>query len=1636
MSRARMAVAAGRLVAILCALAVVPRAHAYTVSVDAPGAAPIEVSLGFTASGTCTNGGVIDDDGWVWSTPDSDGIPLSGSVASTEDFLWAVQGTKTVMVSNTGCPSDPPAMTTVEINGCEIDQATYTVAESAGSSSFDIVRVNGSVGELACSIFSVSGTATPGMFGDFEVGGPSFVTFSDGDATPITIPFTIDDDAAFEGNEQGGFELDGTVPMRPEPGSMTAAEWQVLRSQTLQTLRSGGSPLRPRRRALGQPADALLDAATLVILDNDGEITITGDSVNEGDSSPVSLSFTIEVLADGSPTSPESTNVTVEFSTATLDAISGVDFTAISGQVVTFTPSGSTSQVVDVDVLPDTIFELSEDFTGNLANATGAVITTASANGTILDNDAPPTITVDPASVLEGDSGTTTLSFPFSLDVPAGFETQIDFSTIDQTALAGSDYVGVNGDFVLVPAGTTSGTIDITVNGDTVNEGDETFLLDALNEDFSYSDQIVGTITGDDFPGFEIDDAQVTEGDAGTATLTFNVTLTSAAFQNVSVDVATAAGSAEAGSDFMAFSAQTVNFLAGETTMPVEVTVFGDGVTEVDETFVVNLSNATANFPILDAQGVGTIVNDDATFAFGGSGTASEGGGVIEVILNKVGFSSTPVNLELSVSGTATPGGDYDPSAIPSNVLFTPSDDQISFQIPLVDDTEQEDDETIIITADLAAVAPSKPEIKTSAALSGLPVTITLILVDNETTAGSTLAFDRSSYSEFEDAGEVVVTVERSGDTSFPVSVDLFAIDGEAVATEDYVFSTQTVSWGANEGDPREVTIDLVSDTVIEPDESFTLELRRPRSATGGLVSLGTIDTAAVTIRQRDFVQFSEISYVGLEGGAPVNVQIERVGSPAEAFAVEVCEVSGSATPADFNLSPISFTWLANDGTSRDLQVRIVDDALTESLETVEIELCNPSVGTEIAGNSRTVIGILDNDIGQSAEEPVTSAENGPEGPIVVYGPAGQRLVVWQELDGDGFGIFARLFGPSGAALGETFRVNSSIAGNQLSPAAAFDGLGNFIVVWRELVGDSILQPDGRIAMASLANTALVGAFFDPTGTAQTETVIATGDDEDVQSPDVAADENGNVVVTWDDGGDIKGRVVDGSGGVLTPEIIISRLPNSANPQIAISASGDFIVVWEEGAGALRAEAGARLNGSALVAQVFTEFGQTKSEPVQVNDGQQTAFSPAVAADDDGNFIVVWEEETVDDLDIFGRLFSKSGEARTPRLAINDGTSGSQTNPRVDANSIGDFAIVWESSPTSVPAASSANGGSLVGRFFSPLGEAQTADVAVASTVDGSQPLAPDVSIDDDDETTVVFERRGPGGAPEGVFETTFSPEIAPFVCASDATGVCLNNQRFRVTAGWQDFEGTNGDGQAVGLTSDTGYFWFFDEANVEVVVKVLDACAVNNHYWVFAAGLTNTEVNLQVDDSVAGLSKTYFNRLNNDFTPVLDTSAFATCDVSGRPEETAAEGLERLSDELRSAQRAAAELGLTASSSESSEAVCASSDTSLCLNQNRFEAAVSWQTSQGTSGDGQAVGLTSDTGYFWFFDEQNVELVVKVLDACDVFGRYWVFAAGLTDVGAQLSVVDSANNASRSYENPLGTAFTPVIDTDAFACP
>lgn len=117
-----------------------------------------------------------------------------------------------------------------------------------------------------------------------------------------------------------------------------------------------------------------------------------------------------------------------------------------------------------------------------------------------------------------------------------------------------------------------------------------------------------------------------------------------------------------------------------------------------------------------------------------------------------------------------------------------------------------------------------------------------------------------------------------------------------------------------------------------------------------------------------------------------------------------------------------------------------------------------------------------------------------------------------------------------------------------------------------------------------------------------------------------------------------------------------------------------------------------------------------------------------------------------------------------------------------------------------------------------------------------------------------------------------------------------------------------------------------------------------------------------------------------------------------------------------------------------SSGSACVPSSTSLCV-ADRFKVSAHWHTGS-QNGDGAPVALTTESGYFWFFSPSNMEVSVKVLDACSQQNpAFWVFASGMTNVGVDLTFTDTRTGAVRTHTNPLGARFTTLLDTNAFPC-
>lgn len=255
---------------------------------------------------------------------------------------------------------------------------------------------------------------------------------------------------------------------------------------------------------------------------------------------------------------------------------------------------------------------------------------------------------------------------------------------------------------------------------------------------------------------------------------------------------------------------------------------------------------------------------------------------------------------------------------------------------------------------------------------------------------------------------------------------------------------------------------------------------------------------------------------------------------------------------------------------------------------------------------------------------------------------------------------------------------------------------------------------------------------------------------------------------------------------------------------------------------------------------------------------------------------------------------------------------------------------------------------------------------------------------------------------------------VGPQSCSTRGM-LCVGGGRFLLDVSWRDFQGRTGIGEAVPLTADTGYFFFFNPANVELVAKVLNGTALNGHFWLFYGALSNVEYKLRGLDTATGFLRAYSNPAHH-FASAGDTLAFPA-NAGG----AAATSLAGADDPAPSG----AELFPRALGA------CAPSPTSLCLNQGRFRVEMDWTDFQGNSGAGRAVPLTGDTGYFFFSNPANVEVVLKVLDGTALNGHFWVFFGALSNVEYEVRVTDTVTGFRKTYRNPPHN-FASVGDTAA----
>jgi hypothetical protein len=345
------------------------------------------------------------------------------------------------------------------------------------------------------------------------------------------------------------------------------------------------------------------------ILNDDGPVlTIADANVSEGNSGTKLLTFTVKLSQAAAGA------VTYNIATANANATGGVDYVTKSlvGESI---PAGQLSRVFQVTINGDTTAEFNEVFYVNLNTASGATLQDGQASGLILNDDGP-TLSIADLAISEGNSGTKQANFTVQLSQAAAGPVVYGIATANGPGStggqAGTDYVAKSLSGETIPAGQLSRPFSVTLNGDTTVEPNELVYvnLNAATGATILDAQANVFVVNDDGPTLSIGDVSISEGNSGTKTMTFTVSLSQAAPGVVTFGVATGNGSAVGGSDFVAVNLTGQTIAAGMLSKTFTVTINGDTAVEANEVFTASITSATGA-TIADATALGTITNDD-----------------------------------------------------------------------------------------------------------------------------------------------------------------------------------------------------------------------------------------------------------------------------------------------------------------------------------------------------------------------------------------------------------------------------------------------------------------------------------------------------------------------------------------------------------------------------------------------------------------------------------------------------------------------------------------------------------------------------------------------------------------------------------------------------------------------------------------------------------------------------------------------------------------------------------------------------------------------------------------------------------------------------------------------------------------
>ncbi|MBL3589199.1 MAG: hypothetical protein JMN24_05325, partial [gamma proteobacterium endosymbiont of Lamellibrachia anaximandri] len=535
----------------------------------------------------------------------------------------------------------------------------------------------------------------------------------------------------------------------------------------------------------------------------------------------------------------------------------------------------------------------------------------------------------------------------------------VDYATSNGTATSGNDYQAINNSLAFAE-NEYSKVITVNLLDDTVYEGSESFTITLSNPGGGAALGTTTTasidITDNEPPpspgtlALSTATESVVENAAGGITLT--VSRTGGSFGTVTVDYATANGTATSPGDYTAVSG-TLTFLDGELSKTIPLTLTNDATWEPSEAFTVTLSNVVD--ATLGAQTSTTVtITDDDTRNAGtlALSTATESvvenaAGGITLTVSRTGGSDGTVSVDYATAdGSALQPGDY----TQATGTLTFLDGELSQTIPLTltDDATWEPDEDFTVT--LSNVVD---------ATLGAQTSTTVTITDDQVRSPGTLALSTATESVVENtAGGITLTVSRTGGSDGTVSVDYATADGSALQPGDYTQATGTLTFLDGELN-KTIPLTLTDDATWEPDEDFTVTLSNVVDATLGQATT-TVTIIDDDTRNAGTLALSAATATLSESGPAITLTVDRTGGSDGTVTVDYATADVTANaPGDYTALSGTLTFLHGE-LSKSLTLTPTSDTVWEPSEDFTLTLSN--VVDASLGLSSATITIADDD--------------------------------------------------------------------------------------------------------------------------------------------------------------------------------------------------------------------------------------------------------------------------------------------------------------------------------------------------------------------------------------------------------------------------------------------------------------------------------------------------------------------------------------------------------------------------------------------------------------------------------------------------------------------------------------------------